>query len=140
MKFLICSSGIGELDENQNATSISLSTIRDAMEINFFGVGQTTIAFLPLVWKATNAVILNVTIDMAIKTGCHIARCAIEYQERARYYFIYQCIGAGIESRRHQREHSVTPGLFTATKLNHLGCKTMKGAEALLPWTYCWIR
>ena len=110
------------------------------METNFFGVGQTTIAFLPLVCKATNAVILNVTIDMAIKSGWHIARCTIEYEERARY-FIYQCVSAGIESRRHQREHSVTPGLFTATKLNHPGCKTMKaGAEPLLPWTYCWIR
>jgi len=65
---LVNNAGIGKLEENQNATTIALSTIRDAMETNFFGLVQTTLAFLPLVRKATNAVILNVSIDMASNT------------------------------------------------------------------------
>jgi NAD(P)-dependent dehydrogenase (short-subunit alcohol dehydrogenase family) len=133
------SSGIGKLEENQNATTISLSTIREAMETNFFGLVQTTIAFLPLVRKATNAVILNVTIDMAsntIQSRPGAIMHVVAYNTSKAAANSYTIALAQELKAEGIKVNAVTPG-FTTTKLNqyHPGGKTMKaGAEALLPW------
>jgi NAD(P)-dependent dehydrogenase (short-subunit alcohol dehydrogenase family) len=131
------SSGIGRLEENQNATSVSLSTIRDAMEIKFFGLVQTTIAVLPLLRKSTNAVILNVaTMGNTIQAGPNAYSHVVAYntsKTAANTYTIalaQELRGEGI------KVNAVAPG-FTSTKLNNFsrGGKTAKaGAEVLLPW------
>ena len=133
------SSGIGKLEENQNATTISLSTIRDAMETNFFGLVQTTIAFLPRVRKGTNAVILNVTIDMAsntIQSRPGAIMHVVAYNTSKAAANSYTIALAQELKAEGIKVNAVTPG-FTTTKLNHYhpGGKTIKaGAEALLPW------
>ena len=127
------------MEEDQNATTISLSTIRDAMEANFFGLIQTTIAFLPLLRKAMNAVILNVSIDMASNTiqsrpGAILHVVAYNTSKSAANSYT---IALAQELKAEGiKVNAVTPG-FTTTKLNHYapGGKTMRAsAEVLLPW------
>jgi len=134
---LVNNAAIGKLEDNQKATSISLETIRDAMETNFFGLVQTTIAFLPLLRKSTNGVILNV----ATTTNTRQARPGAGFQVVAyntskaavNSYTIalaQELRGEGI------KVNAVAPG-FTSTKLNNFGRggKSAKaGAEVLLPW------
>lgn len=133
------SSGIGKLEENQNATNISLSTIREAMETNFFGLIQTTITLLPLVRKGTNAVILNVTIDMAsntIQSRPDAILHVVAYNTSKSAANSYTIALAQESKAEGIKVNAVTPG-FTTSKLNHYtpGGKTMKeGAEVLLPW------
>lgn len=109
------------------------------METNFFGLIQTTIAFLPLLRKSTNAVILNVSIDMASNTiqsrpdaSLHVAAYNTS-KAAANSYTIalaQELKGEGI------KVNAVTPG-FTTSKLNNYlpgGKSTKGGAEVLLPW------
>jgi short chain dehydrogenase len=109
------------------------------METNFFGLIQTTIAFIPLLRKSTNAVILNVSIDMASNTiqsrpeaFLHVVAYNTS-KAAANSYTIalaQELKGEGI------KVNAVTPG-FTTTKLNDFlpGGKSAKdGAEVLLPW------
>ena len=131
--------GIGKLNENQNATSLSLAPVREAMETNLFGLIQTTIAFLPLLRKSTNAVILNVSIRMASN--------AIQARPDASFHVVaYSASKAAANSytialaqelkAEGIKVNAVTPG-FTSTKLNNYrqGGKSAKaGAEVLLPW------
>ncbi|TFK40498.1 hypothetical protein BDQ12DRAFT_679535 [Crucibulum laeve] len=56
------------MDENQNITDVSPDIIRRAFQPNFFGLVQTTTSLLPLLRKATHAVILNVSTDVASNT------------------------------------------------------------------------
>ena len=109
------------------------------METNFFGLVQTTITFLPLVRKATNAVILNVSMDMASNT--------IQSRPDAKMHIVaYNTSKAAANSytialaqelkAEGIKVNAVTPG-FTTSKLNHYlpGGKTTKAsAEVLLPW------
>lgn len=134
---LVNNAAIGKLEENQNATSVSLSTIRDAMETNFFGLVQTTIAFLSLLRKSTNGVILNVaTISNTVQARPNSSFHVVAYntsKTAANTYTIalaQELRGEGI------KVNAVAPG-FVSTKLNNFsrGGKTAKaGAEVLLPW------
>ena len=132
-------SGIGKLEENQNATTISVSTIRATMETNFFGLVQTTITLLPLVRKGTDPVILNVSIDMAsntIQSRPGAIMHVVAYNTSKSAANSYTISLAQELKAEGIKVNAVTPG-FTTTKLNHYhpGGKTMKeGAEALLPW------
>jgi len=136
---LVNNAGIGKLEENQNATSLSLSTVRDAMETNFFGLIQTTIAFLPLLRKSTNAVILNVTIDMAsntIQSRPDAILHVVAYNTSKAAANSYTISLAQELKKEGIKVNAVTPG-FTTTKLNNYmpgGKSTKGGAEALLPW------
>lgn len=127
------------MDQNQKATEVSLSVIREAFEPNFFGLIQTTNTFLPLLRKAKHAVILNVSIDMASNTiqakpdsTLHVTAYNTS-KAAANSYTIalaHELRGEGI------KVNAVTPG-FTTTKLNGYapGGKTARaGAESLLPW------
>jgi len=136
---LVNNAGISKLGVNQNATSIELETIRDAMETNFYGLIQTTITLLPLIRKSNNGVILNVSTDMASNS----------YQARpdSRLHVVaYNTSKAAMNSYSIALAHElksegikvivVTPG-FTTTKLNHHapgGKTTKEGAESLVPW------
>ena len=136
---LVNNAAISKMGVDQNATSVDLETIRDAMETNFYGSIQTTITLLPLIRKSSNGVILNVSTDMASNT----------YQARpeAQLHFVAYntsktamnsySIALGHELKNEGiKVNMVTPG-FTTTKLNHhaVGGKTSKeGAESLVPW------
>jgi len=136
---LVNNAGIGKLEENQNATTISLSPIRDTMETNFFGLIQTTTTLLPLVRKGTNPVILNVTIDMAsntIQSRPGAIMHVVAYNTSKAAANSYTIALAQELKAEGIKVNAVTPG-FTTTKLNnyHPGGKTMRGgAEVLLPW------
>jgi NAD(P)-dependent dehydrogenase (short-subunit alcohol dehydrogenase family) len=136
-KLIRKSSGIGELDKNQNATSVSLETVRNTMETNFFGLVQTTITFLPLLRKSTNAAILNVATTSntrQARPNAHFQVVAYNTSKAAvNSYTIalaQELKGEGI------KVNAVAPG-FTSTKLNNYGIggrSAKAGAEVLLPW------
>jgi len=136
---LVNNAGIGKLEENQNATSISLSTVRDAMETNFFGLIQTNITFLPLLRKSTNAVILNVSIDMASNTkqsSPNASLHVVAYNTSKAAANSYTIALAQELKAEGIKVNAVTPG-FTTTKLNSFlpgGKSARGGAEVLLPW------
>ena len=127
------------MEENQNATSLSLTVVRETMETNFFGLIQTTIAFLPLLRKTAHAVILNVSTDMASNTMQARPNASLHFvayntsKAASNSYTIalaQELKGEGI------KVNAVTPG-FTTSKLNNYseGGKSLKeGAEVLLPW------
>ena len=107
------------------------------METNFFGLVQTTIAFLPLLRKSKNGVIENVTtISNTVQ-----ARPGAGFQVVA-YNTSKSAVNAYTISLAHElrgegiKVNAVAPG-FTSTKLNNFsrGGKTARaGAEVLLPW------
>lgn len=107
------------------------------METNFFGLVQTTIAFLPLLRKSANAVILNVatttnTIQARPNAGFQVvayntSKAAVNSYTVA---LAQELRGEGI------KVNAVAPG-FTSTKLNNFspgGRSPRAGAEVLLPW------
>jgi len=134
---LVNNAAVGKLEDNQKASSVALATIRDAMETNFFGLVQTTIAFLPLLRKSTNAAIVNVattsnTIQARPNAGFQVVAYNTSKQAVNSYTIALaqELKGEGI------KVNAVAPG-FTSTKLNNFspGGKTAKaGAEVLLPW------
>ncbi|KAF8967027.1 hypothetical protein BDZ97DRAFT_561364 [Flammula alnicola] len=136
---LVNNAGIAKLGEDQNATTITLDTIRDTMETNFYGLIQTTQAFLPLLRKAPVGVIVNVTTDMASNAyqarpdaGLHV----VAYNTSKAAMNSYSIALAQELKKEGLKVNVVTPG-YTSTKLNSFGDggKTVKeGAESLLPW------
>ena len=141
--FIVCRkliwkpSAVGKLEENQRATSVSLETIRDAMETNFFGLVQTTIAFLPLLRKSANAVILNVaTTTNTIQARPNAGFQVVAYNTSKAA--VNSCTVALAQELRGEgiKVNAVAPG-FTSTKLNNFspgGRSPRAGAEVLLPW------
>jgi len=136
---LVNNAAIGKLDENQNATSVSLTPIRETMETNFFGLVQTTIAFLPLLRKSSNGVILNVSMEMGsntIQAGPNAFFHWVAYNTSKAAVHSYTIALAQELRQEGIKVNAVSPG-FVTTQLNFYrpGGKTPKaGAEALLPW------
>jgi len=136
---LVNNAGISKLEASQNATSVEISVLRDAMETNFFGLVQTTIAFLPLLRKSEHGVIVNVSTDMA--SNSFMARPDSEMHVTAyntsKAAMNSYTIALAFELKKEGiNVNAVTPG-FTTTKLNfHApgGKTTKQGAEALLPF------
>ncbi|TFK40503.1 hypothetical protein BDQ12DRAFT_769845 [Crucibulum laeve] len=136
---LVNNAGISCMDENQNATDVSLDVVRRAFEPNFFGLVQTTTTLLPLLRKAPHAVIVNVSTDMASNTR--------QSRPEASYHLVaYNTSKVAANSYTVSLAHElrkegikvnvVTPG-YTSTKLNFFGQggkPVRAGAEALLPW------
>jgi NAD(P)-dependent dehydrogenase (short-subunit alcohol dehydrogenase family) len=126
------------MDKPQKATNIDLSLLRESFDVNFFGLVQTTLAFLPLLRKSPHSVILNVTSDMA-SNGYQAKRDVLHVvayntpKAAANSYTIalaHELKSEGI------KVNCITPG-FTTTKLNNFapGGKTPKeSAQLLLPW------
>jgi NAD(P)-dependent dehydrogenase (short-subunit alcohol dehydrogenase family) len=135
----IHTTGASFMDRPQNATNIDISILRASFEVNFFGLVQTTTTFLPLLRKSPQAVILNVTTDMASNTlqakpdsWLHV----VAYNTPKAAGNSYTIALASELRAEGIKVNCVTPG-FTSTKLNNFraGGKTPKqGAEILLPW------
>ncbi|KAJ2933408.1 hypothetical protein H1R20_g3705, partial [Candolleomyces eurysporus] len=136
---LVNNAGISEMDKPQNATNIDVAIVRRTVETNLFGLIQTTTAFIPLLRKSPQAVILNVSTDMASNgkqavpgAGLHVVAYNTSKAAANSY-----TIALSQELRAENiKVNAVTPG-FTTTKLNgHApGGKTSKdAAEILLPW------
>jgi len=141
---LVNNAGISEMDKPQTAAEPNLAAIRAAFEPNFFGMIQTTAAFLPLLrassTPAAPSVILNVTTDMASngfmagpKSFLHEAVAYNTSKAAANSYTIALARELKDEGIK---VNCATPGA-TATKLNGFepGTKTTEqGASALIEW------
>ncbi|KIL69019.1 hypothetical protein M378DRAFT_7779 [Amanita muscaria Koide BX008] len=137
---LVNNAAIGEYGKDQNATTVDVSAVRNSLEVNLIGLIQTTTTFLPLLRLSPQAVILNVSSELASNT----------FQASANpgpHFVAYNTSKAAVNSYTIALAHelkkdgikvnAVTPG-FTSTKLNnyHEHAKTpAQGAESLLPWT-----
>ena len=127
------------MEENQNATSLSLTLVREVMETNFFGLIQTTIAFLPLLRKAAHAVVLNVSSELGSNTmqaGPNALYHLVAYNTSKAANNSYTIALAQELKGEGIKVNAVTPG-FTTSKMNNYtkGGKSLKeGAEVLLPW------
>ncbi|KAF8143502.1 hypothetical protein K438DRAFT_1691316 [Mycena galopus ATCC 62051] len=141
---LVNNAGISEMDKPQTAVKPNIASVRAAFETNFFGMIQTTTAFLPLLRAASTpdapSVIVEVSTDMASngfmasdKGFLHQAVAYNTSKAAANSYIIalaHELKGEGI------KVNSVTPG-FTTTKLNGFapGGKTPEqGASTILEW------
>jgi len=137
---LVNNAGMSYLNKPQSASTIDISVIRDAFEPNFYGMIQTTQAFLPLLRKGSHPVILLTSTDMASNTfqarpdsSLHVV--AYNTSKAAANSYI---IALADELKPEGiKVNSVTPG-FTTTKLNGFapGGKTPEqAAELLAEWT-----
>jgi NAD(P)-dependent dehydrogenase (short-subunit alcohol dehydrogenase family) len=122
----------------QNATSVEMSLLRESFEVNFFGLVQATILFLPLLRKSPHSVILNVTTDMASNT----LQASRDFLHFAAYNTPKAAVNSYTIALAHElksegiKVNCVTPG-FTTTKLNNFapGGKTpIEAAQVLVPW------
>jgi len=126
---------------DQNPASMSVSTVRDTMEVNFFGVIQTTTTLLPLIRKSTNGgVIVNVSSELGSNTfqsnrksraGAPLLAAYSSSKAALNSYTIalaHELKGEGI------KVNAVTPGLTSTNLTAHIGKTTRAGAEVLLPW------
>jgi len=135
LDILINNAGIGHMDKvpSQQPSKVDIKLVRDCFETNFFGLIQTTNAFIPLLQKSQLPVIVNVTTDMASTT-----------RQAAPNSFLhvvgYNTSKAAANSYTVGLAHdlpnfkinAVTPG-YTATKLNHFsGPKSAADGAALI--------
>ena len=131
--------GIAAFGKNQNASTADVSAIRDCIEVNLIGLVQTTTAFLPLLRASKQAVILNVSTEMAsnsLQEGPNARIQVVAYNTSKAAVNSYTIALAQELKKEGIKVNTVTPG-FTTSKLNnfHEGGKTTRqGAEALLPW------
>jgi len=140
---LVNNAGISCMDRDQNALTIDMQTIRECFETNFFGLIQTTQAFVPLVKAgaaaAGYAAILDVTTDMA--SNAHQARPdsgfhVVAYNTSKAAANSYTIALAHELRQSNVKVNAVTPG-YTSTKLNFFGKggkDVTSGAQVLLPW------
>ena len=116
-----------------------MSAIRDCIEVNLIGLVQTTTTFLPLLRASEQAVILNVSTEMAsnsLQAGPNARTHVVAYNTSKAAVNSYTIALAQELKKEGIKVNAVTPG-FTSTKLNyfhHGGKTTRQGAEALLPW------
>lgn len=137
---LVNNAGISEMDKPQKATTIDVAVVRRTMETNLFGLIQTTTAFVPLLRKSPQAVILNVSTDMASNTT--MSTIDIDFLHVVAYNTSKAAANSYTIALAHElkadkiKVNAVTPG-FTTTKLNGYrpgGKTSAQGAEILAPW------
>ncbi|KAF9534978.1 hypothetical protein CPB83DRAFT_888919 [Crepidotus variabilis] len=140
---LVNNAAIGNLQHDQNALTVEVSTIRETMETNLYGLIETTKAFVPLLRKSTSGapVIVNVTTGMASgwfqsQPNPYMYLHWVAYNTSKAAVNSYTIALAHELKSEGFKVNAVNPG-FTSTKLNGFreGGKSMRdGALALLPW------
>ncbi|MFL9483405.1 SDR family oxidoreductase [Chitinophagaceae bacterium LWZ2-11] len=125
----------------QNASEISLENIRNVYETNFFGVIQTTQAFIPLLKQSPAPRIVNVSSDLG-SFGNHTNPAYEYYHLKALAYCSSKiALNAFTVMLAHDfkdtdfKVNSVNPG-YTATEFNNFsGYKTIEaGAEPIIKY------
>jgi NAD(P)-dependent dehydrogenase (short-subunit alcohol dehydrogenase family) len=126
------------MEANQNATSLSLTVVREVMESNFFGLIQTTIAFLPLLRKPGHAVVLNVSSELGSNTVMarpNAPAHLVAYKSSKAAVNSYAIALAQELKGEGIKVNAVTPGLTSTNMTNNQRGKSVRaGAEVLLPW------
>ena len=116
------------------------------MEVNYFGVIQTTVTLLPLVRKSTNGVIVNVSsiggsnafqANPNRKFGVGspgIGNSFVAYASSKAALNSYSIALARELKGEGIKVNLVTPGLTSSNLSGGVGKTTRAGAEVLLPW------
>ena len=116
------------------------------MEVNYFGVIQTTITLLPLIRKSTNGVIVNVSSMMGSNTfqanpnrkfgvgSPAIGNSLVAYSSSKAALNSYSIVLARELKEEGIKVNIVTPGLTSSKLSGGIGKTTRAGAEVLLPW------
>jgi len=136
---LVNNAGIAGFGKSPNASKADVPAIRDCIEVNLIGLIQTTTTFSPLLQASPQAVILNVSSELA--SNSWQARYTPKVQDIG-----YSASKAAVNSYTIALAHefkkegikvnAVSPG-FTRTRMTdfHGAGKTARqGAESLLPW------
>ncbi|KAF7964390.1 hypothetical protein HWV62_8741 [Athelia sp. TMB] len=136
---LVNNAGTGVLNKPQNATNVDVEVVREACDVNLFGLIQTCTTLLPLLLASSSPPhILNISTDMASNT--FMARPenrmdVVAYNTSKAAANSYT-IALAAELKGKALVNALTPG-FTTTKLNnhHPGGKTPEeAAELLAKW------
>ncbi|KAF7351581.1 hypothetical protein MSAN_01590600 [Mycena sanguinolenta] len=144
LNVLVNNAGISEFSTPQSAAKPNIASIRAAFEPNFYGMIQTTTAFLPVLRASSTpdapSVILEVSTEMASNTFMagpdSFLHHAIPYNSSKAAANSYVIALARELRDEGIKVNTVTPG-FTTTKLNGYlpGGKTPEqGAQALVEW------
>ncbi|TSD67388.1 SDR family oxidoreductase [Inquilinus sp. KBS0705] len=119
----------------QPATNTAVSIFKDVFEVNLYGVVRTVHAFLPLLSKATNPRIVNVTSDLGSLT-LHSDPAWRHYDVKTAAYgpsksaLNAYTIALAYELKGKMKVNMVNPG-YTATDFNNnMGYKTIEEGAA----------
>ncbi|PBK68537.1 NAD(P)-binding protein [Armillaria solidipes] len=138
---LVNNVGMSYMSEPQGACTVSLDTLRKTFEPNFFGLVQTTQAFVPLLRASLKGYACTLNVLMALASNArqagpgailHLAA----YNPSKAAMNLYSIILAKDLQVEDIKVNMVCPG-FVTTKLNGYrpGGKTPEdGAMTLLPW------
>ena len=138
LDILINNAGIAG-GQPQNISTVDIANLREIFETNYFGVVQTTQQFLPLLRKAKEPTIINVSSELG-SLGMHMAPGRNKNWDNFQAYGSsktalnsFTVMLAGELEGTSFRVNSVTPG-YTATDLNNFqGMKTVEqGAKAIV--------
>ncbi len=126
----ILRTGIGTFGKDQNASTADVSAIRDCLEVNLIGLVQTTAMFLPLLRASPQAVILNMSTEMAsnsLQAGPNARIHVVVYNTSKAAANSYTIVLAQELKKEGIKVNAVTPG-FMMSKLNnfHVGGKTVE--------------
>lgn len=123
LDLLVNNAGIAGDELPQRASTVSMATMRTVFETNFFGVIQTTQHFLPLLRKAPQPRIVNVSSDLASLTLHHDPGWQFYELKLAAYNSSKTALNAYTVMLAHELKdtafkiNAVNPG-YTATDMN----------------------
>lgn len=154
---LVNNAGVAFFEKPQKATEVgTAAVVREACNVNLFGLIETTTVFLPLLLasKSTPSIV-NITTGMASNTWMANNEVPNDFLRGVAYNSSKAGANSFTISLAHELRGkavvtALTPG-FTTTKLNHFhpGGKTPReAAEGIVPWALendasktgkCWI-
>ncbi|KAG7088113.1 hypothetical protein E1B28_012138 [Marasmius oreades] len=123
-------------------SELTVEKIQEALNTNYFGTIRVTTAFLPLIRKAKNGIIVNVSSQVGSHTSqsqmaARFPPTLVAYYSSKAILNAYTISLAKELKEEGIRVNSLTPGL---TRTNFPGTKQMatrpavEGAEVILPW------
>ena len=123
----------------QKPSTTDVSVIRDCMEVNLIGLVQTTTTFLPLLRASQQAVILNVSSELASNSWQATPNGSfslVAYSASKAALNSYTIALAQELKKEGIKVNAATPG-YTSTQMTNFNAHaktTREGAESLLPW------